>query len=63
VIARVETDERPARITYALTERGVALMPILEHLARWAADHLDCTTRTMEADTTADPLHSREPPG
>ncbi len=30
----------PIGVSYALTDRGSALAPVLEHLARWASDHL-----------------------
>lgn len=53
VVERLETADRPARITYALTERGAALMPTLEGLARWAADNLDCATSAAGAEETA----------
>jgi DNA-binding HxlR family transcriptional regulator len=53
VVERLETGDRPARITYALTERGTALMPTLEGLARWAADNLDCAPSVARAEKTA----------
>lgn len=40
VVARVVTGERPPRIAYSLTPHGVALQPILDELAVWAAANL-----------------------
>jgi DNA-binding HxlR family transcriptional regulator len=31
----------PVAVTYALTERGQALIPALEQIALWAREHLD----------------------
>ncbi|CAM3716398.1 helix-turn-helix domain-containing protein [Occultella aeris] len=41
VVVRTETDGRPPQISYALTERGESLQPILDQLGRWAASELD----------------------
>jgi DNA-binding HxlR family transcriptional regulator len=30
----------PLAVSYALTERGRALMPALEEISRWAQEHL-----------------------
>lgn len=40
LIARTVDAGPPVAVSYALTERGVALMPALERIARWAAEHL-----------------------
>ncbi|MDX6554808.1 MAG: hypothetical protein QOD86_1003 [Miltoncostaeaceae bacterium] len=40
LIARTVDAGPPVAVSYALTERGAALMPALERIARWAAEHL-----------------------
>jgi DNA-binding HxlR family transcriptional regulator len=40
LLARTVTDTRPPGVSYALTEAGSALVPILDQLAGWASDHL-----------------------
>lgn len=40
VVARTVTDARPPGVTYELTATGKALMPVLDHLATWAEEHL-----------------------
>jgi DNA-binding HxlR family transcriptional regulator len=34
------TDTRPPGVSYELTAAGIALVPILDQLAEWAANHL-----------------------
>ncbi len=41
LITRSVSEGPPVTVTYALTERGQALMPALELIATWAHDHLD----------------------
>jgi DNA-binding HxlR family transcriptional regulator len=40
LIARTVTETRPPGVSYALTDAGSALVPILSQLAGWAGDHL-----------------------
>lgn len=40
---------RPKRFRYALTERGVRLLPVLQALCRWANDELPATWRAPDA--------------
>ena len=40
LIERTVTDTRPPGVTYALTEAGSALFPILQALATWADEFL-----------------------
>jgi DNA-binding HxlR family transcriptional regulator len=40
LIARTVDDAPPISVSYALTDRGQALMPALEQIARWAQEHL-----------------------
>ncbi len=40
LIARTVEEGPPVAVSYALTDRGRALMPALEEIARWAEDHL-----------------------
>lgn len=40
LITRTVRDGPPVTVTYQLTERGRALMPALDLIARWARDHL-----------------------
>lgn len=45
LITRTVDEGPPLAVTYALTERGRALMPALEQIALWAQDNLppgDC---------------------
>jgi DNA-binding HxlR family transcriptional regulator len=49
----------PVGVRYELTTAGAALVPVLDHLARWSADHLSgpcagaAAAETAEADATA----------
>jgi DNA-binding HxlR family transcriptional regulator len=40
LISRWVTDGRPPGVNYALTDAGIAIVPILDQLANWAMDHL-----------------------
>jgi DNA-binding HxlR family transcriptional regulator len=40
LIARTVDAGPPVAVSYALTDRGLALMPALGEIARWAAEHL-----------------------
>jgi DNA-binding HxlR family transcriptional regulator len=40
LIARTVDDGPPVSVSYALTDRGNALMPALEQIALWAHEHL-----------------------
>ena len=45
LITRTVDEGPPVAVSYALTDRGQALMPALEQIARWASEHLadgDC---------------------
>ena len=40
LIARTVDEGPPVAVSYALTEAGVALLPALEQISRWAQEHL-----------------------
>jgi DNA-binding HxlR family transcriptional regulator len=40
LVARVVGEGPPVVVSYELTERGRALMPVLEQLSRWAQENL-----------------------
>ncbi len=40
LVARKVSDGRPPGVSYELTTAGQALLPILEQLGRWAAEHV-----------------------
>ncbi|GIG90797.1 winged helix-turn-helix transcriptional regulator [Plantactinospora endophytica] len=40
LIVRTVQEGPPIAVSYRLTDRGQALMPALEQIARWAAEHL-----------------------
>lgn len=40
LVERTVTDTRPPGVSYELTAAGIALVPILDQLAEWAANHL-----------------------
>jgi DNA-binding HxlR family transcriptional regulator len=40
LVERTITDTRPPGVSYALTEAGAALLPVLDDLARWARSNL-----------------------
>jgi DNA-binding HxlR family transcriptional regulator len=45
VVRSVVVDTRPPGVSYALSESGAALLPVLDQLADWARSHLaDCPT-------------------
>jgi len=43
IVTRTVHDERPVRVTYALTESGESLDPILRQIADWAERWVDWT--------------------
>ena len=40
LLSRTVEEGPPVSVTYALTERGFALMPALEQISAWAHEHL-----------------------
>lgn len=40
LIVRTVDEGPPVSVTYALTDRGLALMPALEQIAQWASENL-----------------------
>jgi DNA-binding HxlR family transcriptional regulator len=40
LVRRTVDDGPPVAVSYQLTEAGVALMPVLEQLSRWAGENL-----------------------
>ena len=40
LLARTVNEGPPVSVSYALTERGVALMPALHQIAHWAREHI-----------------------
>jgi DNA-binding HxlR family transcriptional regulator len=40
LISRIVSEGPPASVSYALTERGRALIPALEQISTWAVEHL-----------------------
>ena len=40
IVSRTVDEGPPLSVEYALTERGRALVPVLEALGRWAEEHL-----------------------
>jgi DNA-binding HxlR family transcriptional regulator len=40
LVSRTVTATRPPGVSYELTAAGKALLPVLDQLARWSADHL-----------------------
>lgn len=40
LLTRTVEEGPPVSVTYALTERGFALMPALEQISAWANEHL-----------------------
>ncbi|WP_344396700.1 winged helix-turn-helix transcriptional regulator [Actinomadura alba] len=40
MVARIVGEGPPVAVSYELTERGQALMPVLAQLSRWAEEHL-----------------------
>lgn len=45
LISRTVQEGPPVTVTYALTDRGLALMPALEQIANWAQEHLPAEGR------------------
>lgn len=41
LVTRTVFPEIPPRVEYALTERGASLLPHMEGLAEWAAEHME----------------------
>lgn len=46
LVARNVSHGRPPSVSYVLTPAGQALLPILEQLSRWAAEHVPPRCRT-----------------
>lgn len=40
LVSRCVSDGRPPGVSYALTDAGAAIVPVLDKLASWARDHL-----------------------
>jgi DNA-binding HxlR family transcriptional regulator len=40
LLIRTVDDGPPVSVSYSLTDAGQALMPLLEQISRWAAEHL-----------------------
>lgn len=47
-VTRTVFSEIPPRVEYGLTERAKSLMPVLDSLLRWAADHMDEVMRDRQ---------------
>jgi DNA-binding HxlR family transcriptional regulator len=43
LVTRTVDDGPPVSVTYVLTDAGRALLPALEQISRWAAEHLPAT--------------------
>lgn len=43
LVERSVVSDHPVRVTYALTERGKSLDPLLREVVTWAADNMDST--------------------
>lgn len=52
LISRVVEAGPPVSVTYALTERGLALMPALEQISAWAQEHLPAENICVEDEPT-----------
>jgi DNA-binding HxlR family transcriptional regulator len=51
IVARTVHDERPVRVTYALTESGESLGPILDQIAHWAERWVDFVPVCPESES------------
>ena len=52
IVVRTDFGEKPLRVEYALSEHGVALLPVLTHLSRWGQLRI---SRLQSVNLTADP--------
>jgi DNA-binding HxlR family transcriptional regulator len=59
IVQRDRYTERPPRYEYRLTDRGRALGPVLDALARWGTEHIPHTLRLGRCAAAADPLGGR----
>ena len=48
IVQRDRYSQRPPRYEYRLTDRGRALGPVLEAMARWGSEHIPGTVRLGE---------------
>jgi DNA-binding HxlR family transcriptional regulator len=39
LIGRVQYDEIPPRVEYELTDKGLSVVPVLQHICRWSNDY------------------------
>jgi DNA-binding HxlR family transcriptional regulator len=44
LLTRTVDEGPPLSVAYQLTDAGRALLPALDHISRWAAEHLDVDT-------------------
>ena len=60
LIARTVTETRPPGVTYALTDAGIALFPILQELAGWADEIPHQALRGVTSSAVSGASSSRE---
>ncbi len=53
IVTRTVHDERPVRVTYALTESGASLDPILRQISDWAERWVDLQPAKADPEPTA----------
>ena len=49
IVERQTFPEVPPRVEYALTDKGRALLPIIEDMRAWGAQWLDCAAEPVAA--------------
>ena len=49
IVERQTFPEVPPRVEYALTDKGRALLPIIEDMRTWGAQWLDCSAEAVAA--------------
>lgn len=51
IIKRVAYPEVPPRVEYSLTERGIALIPILKSIMEWASQYMEVEIEQLKDKT------------
>jgi DNA-binding HxlR family transcriptional regulator len=61
IVERQTYPEVPPRVEYALTEKGRALVPLIESMRSYGSEWLGIDCAAVDADADADPAAEREP--
>lgn len=61
MISRTVGPDRKLKVTYSLTDKGMSILPVLEAIGKWGAQHQMVYVVVPKVPSTADDLHSDGP--